>query len=89
MAVLDETGRFRVWAHLMRSLPSGIAGWPVTKPELRAAVDATDDWIDANVAGFNAALPQPFRGSASVAHKTLLFAWVALRRAGLLRTQED
>ena len=89
MAVLDETGRFRVWAHLMRALPAGLSGWPVTKPELRAAVDATDQWIEDNQAAYNTALPQPFRGSASLPLKTLLFAWVALRRAGLLRTQED
>lgn len=89
MAALDDTGRFRVWAHLMRALPSGLAGWPVTKPELRAAVDATDQWIEDNQAAYNAVLPQPFRGSANLTQKTLVFAWVALRRAGLLRTQED
>jgi hypothetical protein len=83
---LDSTGRSRVWAHLMRAAPGG---WPVTKPELRAAVDATDDWIEANQTSFNQALPQPFRGSASLIQKTMLFAYVAFRRAGLLRVTED
>jgi len=73
----------------MRDWPTNI-GWPaVTKPELRAAVDATDDWIEANQAGFNAALPQPFRGAATVPQKTFLFCYVAMRRAGRLRAQED
>lgn len=82
---LDVTSRRRVWAHLMRSG----TGWSATKQELLAAVDATDDWIESNQASFNAALPQPFRGQASLAQKTLVFAYVAFRRAGLLRTTED
>ena len=89
MAALDATNRLRTWAQAMRDWPTNI-GWPaVTKPELRAAVDATDDWIEANQAGFNAALPQPFRGAATVPQKTFLFCYVAMRRAGRLRAQED
>jgi hypothetical protein len=73
----------------MRDWPPNI-GWPaVTKPELRAAVVDADDWIEANQAGFNVALPQPFRGAATPAQKTFLFCYVAMRRAGLLRAQED
>jgi hypothetical protein len=86
---LDETARARVWAHAMRrgslgSLPD------VTKAELRAAVDAVDNWIEsasgtaAPSVGFNAALPQPFRSQATTQQKTMLFCWVAMRRAGLL-----
>lgn len=90
MAVMDGEERRRVWAHLMRSIPAEIAPMPaVTKAELRAAVDACDEWITLNAAVFNAALPQPFRAEASAAQKTWLFAMVALRRAGLLRARED
>ena len=89
MAVMDATNRLRTWAQTMRDWPRG-TGWPnVTAPELRAAVDATDDWIEANQAGFNAALPQPFRGAATTAQKTFLFCYVAMRRAGRLKAQED
>jgi hypothetical protein len=54
-----------------------------------AAINATDAWIDANAAAFNTALPQPFRGAATADQKTLLLCWVAMRRAGLLRVEED
>lgn len=71
----------------MRNWPGNLIG--VTKPQLRAALDATDDWIDANQTSFNNALPQPFRTQASLAQKTFLFCYVAMRRAGLLRAEED
>lgn len=61
----------------------------MTKPDLRAAVDATDQWIEDNQTSYNQALPQPFRGSATAAQKTVLFAFVAFRRAGLTRIRED
>jgi len=89
MAALDATNRRRTWAQAMRDWPTNI-GWPnVTAPELRAAVDAADDWIEANQASFNAALPQPFRGAATTAQKTFLFCYVAMRRGGRLKAQED
>ena len=84
---LDETGRFRTFAQLMRGWPGSLTG--VTKAQLRDAVNATDDWIDANQTSFNNALPVPFRTSASLAQKTFLFCYVAMRRAGLLRAEED
>lgn len=84
---LDETGRFRTFAQLMRNWPGSLTG--VTKPQLRAAIDATDDWIDSNQTSFNNALPAPFRTSASLTQKTFLFCYVAMRRAGRLRTEED
>ena len=87
MAVLSAEDRRRVWAHIMRSWDSGSI--PVTKTDLRAAVDATDQWIEDNQAAYNSALPQPFRGAATTPQKTLLFCYVAMRRKGLLRTEED
>lgn len=87
MAVLSAEERRRVWAHLMRVWDSGSV--PVTKTDLRAAVDATDQWIEDNQAAYNAALPQPFRGAATTTQKTLVFCYVAMRRKGLLRTEED
>ncbi|MGH3658396.1 MAG: hypothetical protein ACRDUA_17215 [Micromonosporaceae bacterium] len=86
---LDSTGRFRVFAQVMRDWPTAI-GWPaVSKPELQAAVNAIDDWIETNQAGLNGALPAAFRTSATLAQKTYVFCYVAMRRAGRLRAQED
>ena len=56
----------------------------LSKADLRAAVDAVDDYIDANAASLNAALPQPFRSAATAQQKALVFALVALRRAGVI-----
>jgi len=92
MAVLADEDRRRVWAHAMRMWSTfGLGAIPVVKADLRAAVDATDTWIDNNQASYNQALTQPFRGSASAAQKTLLLCFVAMRRVGLsmLRTEED
>lgn len=60
-----------------------------TKADLRDAVDACDSWVDSNSTSFNTALPQPFRGNATPAQKTLLLCYVAMRRAGLLKVEED
>lgn len=86
MAAMDETNRARTWAQWMRdnAEPCGF-----TKAQLRAAIDATDDWIDANAASFNSALPVAFRTSASATQKTLLFVYVAMRRRGMLPAEGD
>lgn len=89
MAVLPDEDRRRTFAHVMRQRDTfgSIAG--ILKADLRAAVDAADTWVDGNAAAFNSALPQPFRGAANAQQKTLLLCFVAMRRAGLLRTTED
>lgn len=51
---------------------------------IKAAVDATDTWIDTNQASFNTALPEPFKTTADLSQKTLLFCYVAMKRAGIL-----
>lgn len=87
MPVLDAANRTLVGNHLMRVVNATLD--LVTKPDLRAAVDATDQWIEDNQAAFNAALPVTFRTNATLTQKTLLFCLVGMRRAGLLRVQED
>ena len=86
MALLPDLDRDRVWRWFMRQTPDPC---PVNKTDLRAAVNAVDAWIESNSAAFNTALPQPFRGAATANQKTLILCWVAMRRAGLLRVEED
>lgn len=77
MAVLNEADRaaMRVdWAENNRD-PVGI-----TKPELRAAVDAADNWMDLNAAAYNLALPLPARTSLTAAQKDRILAYVVTRR---------
>lgn len=87
MAVLTDPERVKVWGHLMRL--AGVAPGAVTKPDLRAAVNATDVWIDTNQASFVAALPEPFKTQSSAVQKTFLFVYVLMRRAGILQVQGD
>lgn len=87
MAVLGATDRTRLVNEFMRRQAETLVG--VTKADLRAAGDATDAWIEANQAAFNAALPLPARTALTLTQKTLLFCFVAMRRAGILHAEED
>lgn len=85
MAVLSSTERRKIMAQLVREF-----AWAgLTKPDVQAAVDAIDDYIDLNAASMNLALPQPFRNTATPSQKALLFAFVAARRGGYLRVEGD
>lgn len=86
MAIMSDEERRRCWAQFMRANAEPIS---ITKADLRAALNATDQWIDDNAGAYNLALPQPARGALSATQKTLLFVYVAMRRRGLLRAEED
>lgn len=80
MAELSAQDRQRVTAGLMRHWSRV---WEPVTPiasVLRAAVDATDAWIDANQASYNSALPAEAQTGLSFAQKTLLFVAVAAMR---------
>ena len=79
MAVLTDQQRFDVWAEFMRRR---LCPGSISKADLRAAVNAVDDWVEANAAAFNTALPQPFRGAATAEQKAALLSYVALKRFG-------
>jgi hypothetical protein len=85
MAVLSEALRAELWAEFMRQAGNITNGaGAITKAELRAAVDAVDDWADSNASEFNSAIPQPARGAMSTKQKTMLLQYVILKRAGIL-----
>lgn len=86
MALLSSNERFRVTAQWMRENKEICS---FTEAELRAAVDATDQWIEDNTAAFVAALPVGYRTKSSATQKTLLFVFVLMRRSGRLRAEED
>jgi len=81
--MLDETDRMRIWRGLMRWYSNLREEIDLSKAELRAAVDATDVWIDSNQASYNAALPVPAQTNLTLAQKTFLFCSVALMRVGV------
>lgn len=73
----------------MRELSRAASALGVTKAQLRAAIDAADQWCDDNAASFNTALPTTFRNAATAAQKNLLLTYVLRRRNGDLRIAED
>ena len=80
MAVLTNVDRKELWAEFMR-YSSSIWEWiGLNKAELRAAVDATDSWIDSNQAGFNNALPAAAKSNLTQKQKVRLFLEVAKKR---------
>lgn len=80
MTVLDESGRAQVWRGFMRYVSSLNISLALSGPNLRAAVDATDNWIDSNQSSYNTALPAAAQGGLTAPQKTLLFCAVAARR---------
>lgn len=82
MAVLTAPQRAAVKALMMEDLSRAREAAPLTKAELQAAIDATDDWIDTNASAFNLALPVAARNGLTAAQKARLFSAVALKRFG-------
>jgi hypothetical protein len=77
MAALSENDRAGVWAEYMRE---GDGSPTITKAQLRAVVDAIDDWVEANATSFNSAIPQPQRGELTTKQKAALLVYVVARR---------
>ena len=77
MAVLDNTDRAKLWADFMSS-NTEVMG--ITKADLRAAVDAIDDWLNTNASTLNSVIPQPARGTLSTKQKAKLLVHVIEKR---------
>lgn len=54
--------------------------FPLTKPQLDAAIAAIDDWIEANAVSFNQSLPVAARNNLTARQKAQLLSRVALAR---------
>ena len=52
----------------------------IDKPQLLAAIGAIDDWIEANAASFNLAIPQPQRGLLTAKQKAMLLTIIVRQR---------
>lgn len=78
MAVLNDGDRHAVWAAFMRGNAEAFGA--LTKPDLRAAVNALDDFLNTNVSAINQAIPQPARSTLTAPQKALLLQYVIQRR---------
>jgi len=79
MTVLSDPDRADICANIQRDPLVGTWG-AVTKTDLRAAINAADDWANTNAAAFNAALPQPARGALTAGQKARLLQHVIDKR---------
>jgi hypothetical protein len=52
--------------------------------EVRAMIDAMDDYLEANQSAINQAFPVAVRQKASLTQKALALAYVAMKRGGVL-----
>lgn len=83
MATLNEADRSVAWTVFMQEESKVRQGMALTKADLRAAIDATDDWVNTNAASFNTAIPQPARGALTARQKAKLLLMVVERRFGI------
>lgn len=77
MAVLTNARRLELWAEWMRDNNEACS---ITKADLKAAVDAMDDWWETQAVAANLAIPQPARGSLSARQKVRLFMLMLRKR---------
>lgn len=80
---LENEDRLKVTRGLMRLWSREWSTVAISKTELYTAVGAMDDWIEANQAAINTALPAAARTGLTLLQKTLLFCAVALARVSI------
>ena len=84
MAVLTDNDRAEEMAQFMRAISAKAKlpgeGLEILKPDLRAAINAVDDWVNDNAAAFNAALPVAARTALTTSQKAELLLFVVRRR---------
>ncbi len=77
---MADTERLDVWAKYRRSLSRIAESLGLSKIELRDAVNATDEWVDANASSYNSALPIEARTNMTVMQKAKLLLFIVDRR---------
>lgn len=81
MARLSNETRGIVWAEFMSQISSRREFFGgLSKEDLRAAVDAIDEWIEDNMASFNSAIGQLARDALTTKQKIELFFAIVKKR---------
>jgi len=81
MAVLPDANRRVAWVRFLRENTEEIS---LSKPQIRAVVNAMDDWRSANAASLNNALPEPGKTDLTARQKAFLFMLVVNEAYGVL-----
>jgi len=77
MAVLSDQDRADVTQEFMAQ---ALGPHTITKADIRAAVNALDDWYNTNAAAANQALPQPARSQISLSDKAHMSSLIVNKR---------
>jgi hypothetical protein len=77
MAVLSDADRADVTTQCMQQMAGPHT---ILKADIRAAVNALDDWLNTNAPSANQALPQPARSAMSLADKALMNTLIVDKR---------
>lgn len=83
MAVLSDADRAATMREWVRDAYRDATANMSTE-DIRAAINAVDDWTESNQASFNTALPEPFKSTATAKQKAQMLSFVALKRTGVL-----
>lgn len=78
MAALSDNDRADIAAQFNRDNSEAMGA--LTKPQIRAVVDALDDFLNTNAAAINAAIPTPQRTTLTTPQKARLFGLVVRKR---------
>lgn len=82
MAVLTGPQRSAAHAEFMRELSKIRDVTGLTKPELRLAINAVDQWLEDNRSSYNQALPVAARTGLTAIQKSRLLTLMIRRRFG-------
>jgi hypothetical protein len=84
MPNLSDDDRKHVWQEFMEELSRlhELHATPLTKADIRAAVDGIDQWLTDNAASGNQAIPQPARTGLTTGQKARLQSLIVLKRWG-------
>ena len=80
MAVLSNADRLELWAEYQRELSTVREPLALTKADLRAAVNALDDYLNTNAGAINSAIPLPARTALTTSQKARLLMFVIRQR---------
>lgn len=85
MAALSDANRIDTMRQFARKAFQDLGATAnMTTADIKSAVDALDDWLEANITTLNAAFPLPFRTTASTQQKALILSFVAMKKGGLI-----
>lgn len=80
MAVLSDADRLECAAEYMRETSARRELIAINKADLRAAVNALDQFLHDNAAAINSAIPQPARSQLTQAQKAEMLVFVIRKR---------